>query len=79
MLRIGYNDINCVGSGTIYNLFWNNLLYILIGVCIGIFLFVLIKQLQKEVNSQTEQNSDKEVAQPYSKSDKTTKEIWGMQ
>jgi hypothetical protein len=34
-----------------------------------------IKQLQKEINSQTEQNSDKEVAQPYSKSDKTTKEI----
>jgi hypothetical protein len=35
------------------------------------------KQLQKEIgdNSQTEQNSDKEVAQPYSKSDKTTKEI----
>lgn len=51
MLRIGYNDINCVGSGTIYNLFWNNLLYILIGVCIGIFLFVLIKQLQKEMTS----------------------------
>ena len=34
-----------------------------------------IKQLQKEIDSQTEQNSDKEVAQPYSKSDTTTKEI----